>query len=106
MKAYIEGIEMMKETDPSVRIMVTEPLVHISASDPSDPDLCFAAQEKHQEQFQVLDILSGKMCPELRGKEEYLDIIGVNFYFNNQWTLNEHRSIPGIAIRQTPCGEA
>lgn len=94
MKAYIEGIEMIKETDPSVRIMVTEPLVHISASDPSDPDLCFAAQEKHQEQFQVLDILSGKMCPELRGKEEYLDIIGVNFYFNNQWTLNEHQCIP------------
>jgi len=94
MKAYIEGIEMMKEADPSVRIMVTEPLVHISASDPSDPDLCFVAQEKHQEQFQVLDILSGKMCPELRGKEEYLDIIGVNFYFNNQWTLNEHQCIP------------
>ena len=29
MKAYIEGIELMKEVDPSVRIMVTEPLVSI-----------------------------------------------------------------------------
>ncbi|WP_294266647.1 hypothetical protein [uncultured Chryseobacterium sp.] len=38
MKAYIEGIEMMKETDPSVQIMPTEPLIHISASDLSDPD--------------------------------------------------------------------
>ncbi|SHE47832.1 amine oxidase [Chryseobacterium takakiae] len=93
MKAYIEGIEMMKEMDPSVRIMVTEPLVHISSTDPYDADLCFAAQEKHKEQFQVLDILTGKICPELRGKEEYLDIIGVNFYFNNQWTINEHQFI-------------
>ncbi len=93
MKAYIEGIEMMKQIDPSVRIMVTEPLVHISASDRSDFDLCSLAQEKHQEQFQVLDILSGKMCPELRGKEDYLDIIGVNFYFNNQWTIGEHQFI-------------
>lgn len=93
MKAYIEGIEMMKEEDPSVRIMVTEPLIHISAEDQSDPEIYSAAREKHLEQFQVFDILSGKMCPELRGKEEYLDIIGVNFYFNNQWTINNHQFV-------------
>lgn len=94
MKAYIEGIEMMKEIDPTVRIMTTEPLVNIISNDPSDQISVLKANEKHQEQFQVLEVLSGKICPELRGKQEYVDIIGVNFYFNNQWTFPDHQYIP------------
>ena len=94
MKAYIEGIEMMKEADPTVKIMTTEPLINIIPQDSSDPILVLEANEKHREQFQVLDILMGKMCPELRGKTEYLDMIGVNFYYNNQWTFPDHQFIP------------
>lgn len=94
MKAYIEGIEMMKMADPTVRIMTTEPLVNITSENPSDPISVLEANKKHQEQFQVLEILTGKMCPELRGKPEYLDLIGVNFYFNNQWTYENHLFIP------------
>jgi len=30
-------------------------------------------------------MLSGALCPELGGKPEYLDVIGVNFYHDNQW---------------------
>jgi len=94
MKAYIEGIERMKEADPTVKIMTTEPLISITASDASDQDCAFKAVEKHNEQYQVLEILTGKLCPELRGKPEYLDIIGVNFYYNNQWTYPDHKFIP------------
>lgn len=94
MKAYIEGIEMMKKIDPTVKIMTTEPLINITTQDPSNPILVLEANEKHQEQFQVLEILTGKLCPELRGKPEYLDILGVNFYFNNQWTYPEQQFIP------------
>ena len=94
MKAYIEGIEMMREADPRVKIMATEPLIHIVSPDPADTALVLSAHEKHQEQFQVLDMLTGKICPELRGKPEYLDIIGVNFYCDNQWTVKDHQYIP------------
>lgn len=94
MKAYIEGIELMKEVDPTVKIMTTEPLISIIPQDSSDSILVLEATEKHREQFQVLDILTGKMCPELRGKPEYLDVIGVNFYYNNQWTFPDHQFIP------------
>ncbi|MFC3158394.1 hypothetical protein ACFOEQ_07570 [Chryseobacterium arachidis] len=80
MKAYIEGIEMMKEIDPTVKIMTTEPLINITTQDPSNPILVLEANEKHQEQFQVLEILTGKLCPELRGKPEYLDILGINLF--------------------------
>ncbi len=94
MKAYIEGIEMMKEVDPTVKIMTTEPLINIASQDPSNLISVLKANEKNQEQFQVLEILTGKICSELRGKPEYLDIIGVNFYFNNQWTFPVHQFIP------------
>lgn len=94
MRAYIEGIEMMKEVDPSIKIMTTEPLVSIIPQDTSDPDSVLEANSKHREQFQVLEILTGRLCPELRGKPEYLDIIGVNFYYNNQWTFPGHQFIP------------
>lgn len=94
MKAYIEGIERMFEVDSSVRIMTTEPLINIVPADPTDALGILNAEKAHQEQFQVLDILSGRMCPELRGKPEYLDIIGVNFYFNNQWKFENHQFLP------------
>lgn len=94
MKAYIEGIERMKEVDPSIRIMVTEPLISIVNNNESDVISLLKAEDKHFEQFQVHDILSGVMCPELRGKKEYLDIIGLNFYYNNQWINETHEFLP------------
>ncbi len=40
---------------------------------------------QHQNQFQATDILCGKICLELNGNPDYLDIIGLNYYYNNQW---------------------
>lgn len=90
MKAYIEAIEAMKEEDSRVRIMTTEPLVYITHGINASQDEIERALAMHQDQFQVTDILSGRMCPELRGKPEYLDILGYNFYYNNQWILETH----------------
>jgi hypothetical protein len=90
MKAYIEGIEAMKEVDSRVRIMTTEPLVNITYGENASQEEMERALSLHNDQFQVTDILSGRMCPELRGKPEYLDILGYNFYYNNQWILETH----------------
>ncbi len=90
MKAYIEAIEAIKEEDSRVRIMTTEPLVYITHGINATQDEIERALAVHQDQFQVTDILSGRMCPELRGKPEYLDILGYNFYYNNQWILETH----------------
>lgn len=90
MKAYIEGIEALKSVDPNIRILTTEPLVSISANPQAFPSIHDIARQHHEHQFQALDMLSGRLCPELRGKPEYLDLIGVNFYYENQWVLPEH----------------
>lgn len=90
MKAYIEGIEAMKEVDESVRIMTTEPLICIIPHENASQEEIELAAEIHDNQFQVTDILCGKICPELGGKPAYLDILGYNFYFNNEWVLSTH----------------
>jgi beta-glucosidase/6-phospho-beta-glucosidase/beta-galactosidase len=40
-------------------------------------------------------MLCGRMLPELGGSREHLDIIGINYYWTNQW---EHTR-PGIPLR-------
>jgi len=82
MQAYIEAIEAIKAADPRVRVMMTEPLINIVSPGKEEDE---AARARHESQFQVFDMITGKLCPELRGKPEYLDIIGFNFYFNNEW---------------------
>src|SRR6478735_4771836 len=88
MKAYIEGIEAIKQIDPSALILTSEPLVNMVPPLGATAEEIEVAKTQHEHQFQVLDILSGRICPELRGRPEYVDMIGVNYYYNNQWICN------------------
>lgn len=90
MKAYIKGIDALKAVDPSVRILTTEPLINIVPNTAATLEEIENAAALHEAQFQVTEILCGRMCPELGGSEAYLDILGYNFYYNNQWTAAPH----------------
>jgi hypothetical protein len=39
----------------------------------------------NQQQFQALDLLSGRIWPQIGGRPELLDVIGLNYYMHNQW---------------------
>ncbi len=90
MKAYIQGINALKAADPSVRILTTEPLINVVPRNFTAAAEIEHATAFHESQFQVTEILCGRMCPELGGGEGYLDILGYNFYFNNQWIAAPH----------------
>lgn len=93
-RAYIKGIEALKEIDSQVLIMVTEPLVNIVPPlYPTTEDISAAAAQ-HEIQYQVVDMLTGSMCPELGGKEDLIDIIGLNYYYNNQWIVGTDQFLP------------
>jgi hypothetical protein len=96
MKAYIEGIEALKEADPRVRILTTEPLINIVPIQGAGIIEIEHAATQHDHQFQVTDILSGRMCPELRGKPEYLDILGYNYYYDNQYVQFPRETLPWL----------
>ena len=48
------------------------------------PDDRRQAAEYRLSMFEAWDMLAGRIHPESGGKEEYLDVIGVNYYDRNQ----------------------
>jgi len=85
MQAYIQCVKAMKARDTRLLVLVTEPLINIVPENFEDNDLLNLAREKNEEQFQMLDILCGYICRELGGNDDLVDIIGCNYYHNNQW---------------------
>lgn len=82
-RAAIAGIEAIWEVDPRARIAHTEPVIN-PVPPPHRPDLVEAARKKYESQFEALDMLAGRLAPELGGNPRYLDILGFNFYPRNQ----------------------
>ncbi|MGI4862531.1 MAG: hypothetical protein ACRYFZ_01315 [Janthinobacterium lividum] len=93
MRAYIEGTVALREADPSIRILTTEPLVSIVP--PHDPTHAQKreAKQHHEWQYQATDILAGRVSPELGGRPEFLDIMGFNYYYDNQWDVSTGRRL-------------
>ena len=69
-------------------ILTSEPLVNMVPPENASEEEIVNAALQHQYQFQVTDMLCGEICPELNGRPDYLDIIGLNYYYNNQWITN------------------
>lgn len=93
MRAYIAGIRALREVVPGVRILTTEPLVNVVPTfDATDEQIVEAAQH-HDLQYQSLDMLSGRICPELGGSPDCLDMLGFNFYYNNQWEFGTNHQL-------------
>ncbi len=85
-KAAISGIQALKAVDPNCVIILVEPLIKIHGNANENPD---HLQELNDHQFQAMDIIAGRMCPELGGHEDFLDILGFNYYWNCQWQVND-----------------
>jgi beta-glucosidase/6-phospho-beta-glucosidase/beta-galactosidase len=81
-KAAILGIQKLKEADPDCRIVLVEPLISIHGNENADW-IHINAINGHQ--FQAMDMIAGRLCSELGGRESYLDILGFNYYWNSQW---------------------
>lgn len=84
-QAAIIGIQTLKKVDPDCIIVLVEPLVSIHKC-PQEDYKDFELLNEHQ--YQAMDIISGRMCPELGGSEEFLDILGFNYYWNCQWSVD------------------
>lgn len=82
--AEILATEFVRDIAPQARFVHTDPLVHVVA-DSSDEEQVARAAAYNEAQYEALDMLTGRKSPELGGREEYLDIVGLNYYIYNQW---------------------
>jgi glycosyltransferase involved in cell wall biosynthesis len=83
-RASIAAMDAILSVDGRARFVHCEPIINVVA-DPSRPWEAGVAEGHRQSQFQGWDLIAGRMWPQIGGGERYLDIIGVNYYFNNQW---------------------
>ncbi len=83
-QAAIAAIEAVRRVEPRARIAHAEPTINVVPRSQEWQDIMAARSYAHA-QFEALDLLSGRLRPELGGRPEYVDIIGVNYYLHNQW---------------------
>lgn len=86
-RAATTASEILLNEVNNVRLISPDPVIHI-IGDSDIPGDQVEAEMYRLAQFQAWDMISGTMAPELGGRPEYLDIIGVNFYDRNQWIHN------------------
>jgi hypothetical protein len=85
-RAAVAAIEAVRAVDPRARFVYAEPLIHVT-SGTTRGRAKQNAETYRQAQFEAYDLISGRLEPELGGRPDYLDIVGANFYPDNQWYL-------------------
>ena len=76
----------MGSADPQARFMHGDPLIHVTAPNDSIPEVLESARGQSDAAFEAWDMLSGRTEPQLGGSPQLLDIVGINYYHDNQWT--------------------
>jgi hypothetical protein len=84
-RVAIAGINALWAACPGARMVNVDPLCRVTC--PFDrPDLEEAVRDFNERLvFQSWDMLRGRLLPELGGSREHLDVVGINYYWTNQW---------------------
>lgn len=90
--AALRGCDAIRAVDPDARILSIEPLVHVAAP-PDRPDLEDAARRQSAAQFEVWDMLAGRLEPQLGGSSRHLDLLGVAHYASHQREAGSHATL-------------
>lgn len=85
-RAAIAAIDAVREVDARARFIVAEPAIFVYPNG-HKPQHRRDAENYRLSQFEAHDMLIGKLAPELGGAPDRLDIVGVNYYPDNQWVL-------------------
>ncbi|MDP9086484.1 MAG: glycosyltransferase [Pseudomonadota bacterium] len=83
-RAGIAAMDVIRTVDPAARFVHTDPVINV-LTDLAQPTDAPHAEGHRQAQFQGWDLLSGRIWPQIGGRADLLDIVGVNYYHNNQW---------------------
>ena len=83
-RACIAGTEAIWNVDARARIVTVEPIINV-VPPKGKKDVNGAAAAYRSSQYEAWDMLAGSAEPELGGHPKYLDLMGVNFYHDNQW---------------------
>lgn len=90
-RAAIQGIDAIRSVVPDARFVNVDPICLVVAP-PGRPELASLAHQYNEVfVFEAWDMLCGRLMPELGGSRDHLDIVGINYYWTNQWELGRER---------------
>ena len=94
-RAAIQGINAIRAVIPAARIVNVDPLCYVIPPE-HKPDLQRDADWFNEHAvFESWDMLAGKIMPDLGGSRSHLDIVGINYYWTNQWVLgHDEKPLP------------
>ncbi|MGG5810798.1 hypothetical protein [Falsiroseomonas sp. CW058] len=81
-RAAIAGTRAVRDAAPGTRCAAIDPVINIVPREPAEAE---EVRLHNLSQWQAWDMLAGREEPELGGAEDILDVVGVNYYWNNQW---------------------
>ncbi len=86
-RATIEAIEAVRAVSPHARFLQPEPIIRIVPA-ALQPKTWRRVESDNLLQYQAWDMLVGDVWPSLGGHPTYLDVVGVDFYPDNQFMLD------------------
>lgn len=92
-RGIVAACAAARAVHPGTRLVHTDPVINVIA-DPRRPQDRLAAELHRLAQFDAWDIIAGRARPELGGRAEFLDILGLNYYVQNQWLHNGGVLVP------------
>jgi hypothetical protein len=96
-QATIHGMDAIRKVLPAARFLHVDPVCHAIACDDTPAALAQAQRFNTVDVFEALDMLCGRSAPELGGHPEYIDVIGMNYYWTCQWQFGqEQRAEPWL----------
>lgn len=91
-RAAIAGIDAIRAAVPEARIINIDPICRVvPPADHQDPH-AHAEDFNQRAVFEAWDMLCGRLMPELGGSRAHLDIVGVNYYWTNQWEIGREET--------------
>jgi hypothetical protein len=102
-RAAIAATRAIRAVDPRAKFVCAEPLINVLPNS-GDPEHVQAAETKRLSQYESIDLLTGRLEPELGGSPDLLDLVGLNYYPDNQWYLGGS-TIPMGHYAYRPLGE-
>ena len=91
-RASLAATQAIRSVDPRARFVQPEPIINI-VPDPRKPEDLAAARQHTASQFEAWDQLAAGLAAGVSA----LDIVGVNYYWNNQWVHCGERASLGHA---------
>jgi beta-glucosidase/6-phospho-beta-glucosidase/beta-galactosidase len=90
-RAAIAGINAIHAAVPNARIVNVDPICRVVAPRDANVPHGDAMDFNRRAVFEAWDMLSGRLYPELGGSRDHLDIVGVNYYWTNQWEIGHEQ---------------